>query len=234
MALRPPRISEAEDQNADSDRRAQPIRPVWQGALIWLFGIGLLLVVVGLAFGSSWCRPFRARARRQLPRLTSARSRRRRPSRHSLTAVPARVPTTAPTVAPTAVLVPAAAPTAQPQIATPARYDGTHTIGWLSAPSSGATSAPTVAPELAAEVSEAYLRYFQVSADALLRARILDGLDSVATGGELQLRLRRDRATIELQGRALETDVQHNFVVLSVQNDRGQVADRLPRQQLLC
>jgi hypothetical protein len=223
MALRPPRISEAEDQSADSDRRAQPIRPVWQGALIWLFGIGLLLVVVSLALrfllvpalsGSS--APSAAEA--HLSALQTQEALTPEPA-----AVPVRAPTTAPTVAPTAVFVPAAAPTAQ-QTATPAPTTASTPSAGLSAPPSGLTPAATVAPELAAEVSEAYLRYFQVSADALLK---LDSsrLAEVATNGELSAlaqSIEDDRA----QGRALKTDVQHNFVVLSVHNDEAQVADQ--------
>jgi len=76
---------------------------------------------------------------------------------------------------------------------------------------------------LAAEVSEAYLRYFQVSTDAL-RALNPDGLDSVATGDELQFlttQIEQDRAA----GRALATNVQHSFVVLSVQGDQAMVSD---------
>jgi hypothetical protein len=224
MALRPPRISEAEDQNADSDRRAQPIRPVWQGALIWVFGIGLLLVVVSLALrlfvvpalsGSS--APSAAEA--HLGALQTQEALTPQP-----TTLPVRVPTTAPAVVPTAVLAPAAAPTAQPQIATPAATTAPTPPAALSATSSGATPVPTVAPKLAAEVSDAYLRYFQVSADALLK---LDSsrLADVATDGELSALAQSiddDRA----QGRALKTDVQHNFVVLSVQNDEAEVADQ--------
>jgi hypothetical protein len=220
MALRPPRISEAEDQNADSDRRAQPIRPVWQGALIWLFGIGLLLVVVSLALrflvvpalsGSS--APSAAEA--HLGALQTQEALTPQP-----TTVPVRVPTTAPAVVPTAVLAPAA----QPQVATPPATTAPTPPAAVSATLSGATPLPTVTPRLAAEVSDAYLRYFQVSADALLK---LDSsrLADVATDGELSAlaqSIEDDRA----QGRALKTDVQHNFVVLSVQNDEAQVADQ--------
>ena len=125
MALRPPRISEAEDQNADSDRRAQPIRPVWQGALIWLFGIGLLLVVVMSGFRfllvpalSGPSAPSAAEA--HLSALQTQEALTPQP-----TTVPVRVPTSAPAVVPTAVL--AADRATADRDAT--CYDGTHTTG---------------------------------------------------------------------------------------------------------
>ncbi len=223
MALRPPRISEAEDQTADSDRRAQPVRPIWQGALIWLFGIGLLLVVVWLGLRlvlvpalSGPSTPSAAEAR--LSALQTQEALAPQP-----TPVAARAPTTAPTLAPTAVLVPAVAPTTQPRIATPAATTVPTPPAALSATSSGATPVPTVAPKLAAEVSEAYLRYFQVRADALLH---LDSssLDQVAAGDALiglQKEIEQDRAA----GRAIRVDVMHNFSVISASNDEAQVAD---------
>jgi hypothetical protein len=82
---------------------------------------------------------------------------------------------------------------------------------------------PTVPPELAAEVSQAYLQYFQVSADALLN---LDPtpLDGVASGDALkglQDEIAQDRAA----GRAIRTDVAHNFVVVTATDDQAEVAD---------
>jgi hypothetical protein len=44
----------------------------------------------------------------------------------------------------------------------------------------------------------------------------------MASSPALAQSIEDDRA----QGRALKTDVQHNFVVLSVQNDEAQVADQ--------
>jgi hypothetical protein len=223
MALRPPRISETDDQNADSSRRSQPIRPVWQGALIWLFGIGLLLFAVGLALrllvvpalsGSSAPSPAEAHlGALQTQEALTPQS----------TAVPVRIPTTGPTVAPTAVVVPAAAPTTQPQRPTPAATQPPTSVASVSAPSTNATAAPTVSPELVAEVSAAYLRYFQVSSDALLN---LDPspLDAVATGEALiglQSEIEQDRAA----GRAIRTEVTHNFTVVSATDTEAQVAD---------
>ena len=80
-----------------------------------------------------------------------------------------------------------------------------------------------VPQEPAKEVASAYLRYFQVSAEALfqLKPELLDE----ATAGEelaaLQKNIEDDRA----RGRALRTDVQHYCVVLRVQGDNAYVGD---------
>jgi hypothetical protein len=76
---------------------------------------------------------------------------------------------------------------------------------------------------LVAEVSEAYLRYFQVSTDALLN---LDPspLAAVAAGDALaglQQEIEQDRAA----GRAVRTEVVHNFTVVSANGSEAQVAD---------
>src|SRR5690349_5212529 len=49
MALKPPRTTETEGGMGESQQRVEPIRPVWQGALIWLIGLVVLLAVVGFA-----------------------------------------------------------------------------------------------------------------------------------------------------------------------------------------
>jgi hypothetical protein len=98
---------------------------------------------------------------------------------------------------------------------------------WLHAQNivvAAAQEAATIPAELGAEISQAYLRYFQVRGDALL-ALDPSELDEVAADGELaalQKNVEDDRA----QGRALQTDVQHRFIVLSVEGDNAQVADR--------
>lgn len=127
-------------------------------------------------------------------------------------------PTLAPTRAPTAI------PTVQPTpLATSASVAVTLAPAAVSAAGMTPTPLPTVPPELNAEVSAAYLNYFQVRGDALLN---LDPapLTQVAAGqvlAGLQKQIESDRA----QGRAIETNVQHNFVVLSVQGDSATVAD---------
>jgi len=125
---------------------------------------------------------------------------------------PTLAPTRAPTRAPTAI------PTVQP---TPL---ATAAPAAVSAAGVTPTPWPTVPPELNAEISAAYLNYFQVSGDALL-ALDTATLPQVAAGqvlAGLQQQIESDRA----QGRAIETNVQHDFVVLSVQGDTATVADR--------
>ena len=87
-----------------------------------------------------------------------------------------------------------------------------------------ATARATILPALDTEISQAYLRYFQARSDALLA---LDPapLDEVAAGSALA-GLQKDIEGDRAQGRALQTSVQHEFVVLSVDGDTAQVADR--------
>jgi hypothetical protein len=83
---------------------------------------------------------------------------------------------------------------------------------------------PTVPPELASEVSGAYLRYFQVTADAFLDLDATS-LPDVAVDGELTA-LQQNIVDFRSQGRALMTNVQHNFTVVSVDGDVAQVTDQ--------
>jgi hypothetical protein len=84
---------------------------------------------------------------------------------------------------------------------------------------------PTVAPELRREVETAYTQYWDARAQATWT---LDPtpLDDVSTGDEL-LALRRDVDELRNDGRAIKSEVQHQYTVLSVDGDQAQVADRL-------
>src|SRR6266852_9044138 len=113
-----------------------------------------------------------------------------------------------PTLSPTS-MVPAASAT---EVAPAVRSTITSTPGVApTAPGVAATARATILPALDTEISQAYLRYFQARSDALLA---LDPapLDEVAAGSAstgLQKDIEGDRA----QGRALQTSVQHEFVV---------------------
>jgi hypothetical protein len=217
MALKPPRIPGAEDQTADSFGRAQPIRPVWQGALIWFVSLALFLAIVAIAVRSflvpalSGGSSTPSAAEAHLSALQTQEALAPQP-----TAAPAPASTTAATVAAAVV-----APTAQLQMATPAATQApTAPAVTLTVE---ATPGPTISPELTAEVSQAYLRYFQVSADALLNLDPIP-LDAVAAGDALaglQTQIEEDRAA----GRAIRTEVAHNFTVVSANNNHAQVAD---------
>ncbi len=134
----------------------------------------------------------------------------------TLAVAPGALPTVAPTRPPTATPAPAAQPTVAP----------TPTVAALPAAGASATPAtlPTVSPELDAEISAAYEKYFQVTSDALLN---LDPtpLSEVAAGqalAGLEQTIEEDRT----QGRALQTNVRHQFVVLGVHGDLADLADR--------
>jgi hypothetical protein len=84
---------------------------------------------------------------------------------------------------------------------------------------------PTAPPEAAAAISDAYLRYWSVTANALLN---LDptGLDQVAADDELAS-LQKNIEDLRSQGRALSTDVQHHASVLTAFDDSALVSDRV-------
>ena len=147
-------------------------------------------------------------------------------TREALTPVPTAVapapapaePTTAPTAEPTQVRVAAAQATMIPTplpVASP-----------TSKPATTATQSvlPTPTTDQAAEIGAAYKRYFDVRGEALLN---LDPtlLDEVASGqalAGLQSDIEDDRS----QGRALQTNVEHDVYILDVQGDEADVADR--------
>ena len=104
----------------------------------------------------------------------------------AVTTVPTPVPAVAPTLAPTsqptplAIVIPAAQPTAAPSSASATAGAST------SVPAANGTPYPfpTASSEVAAAVSDAYLHYWSVRADALL-ALDSSALDQVAAGDEL-------------------------------------------------
>ncbi len=90
----------------------------------------------------------------------------------------------------------------------------------LSPPS---TPTPTVSPELAAEVGDAYQAYWQVRAQALYDLdathlpEVMSG-DHLAAAQDLLTQLRSE-------GRAIQTNVSHNYVVVSASDTSAKVAD---------
>lgn len=127
--------------------------------------------------------------------------------------VPTVVPTAAtqpPVVVATAAVPPTAAPTAP---------------STMSAGTSSTTSTPpTVDPQVAEDVARAYLRYWDVTAQAL---RDLDtsSLSQVATDGELTA-LEKNIADLRAQGKAIDTVVEHHYFVMWTQGEQAQVVDR--------
>lgn len=155
------------------------------------------------------------------------------------TQAPAAQPTAAaPTGASTALSAPAAVPAATPHVTTiapaPALVQpATRTTPdpATSAPiptaaqSATATPVSTVDPELAAEVSAAYARYWQVLADADW-SNDPSALDQVAAGEQL-VTLRNNIAEDQSLGRATRVRVQLNYVVVSAHGDQAQVNDHI-------
>ena len=226
-------------------------RPLWQqfliGAVVVLLVVGVILAAVRL-----WAIPMLqsrgsdagVAGAATLGALQTQQALTPRPTTTSAVA-PALQPTLSPTSAatptlgittlPTVVLAPAptAAPTAQPTaqataasaaLPTPVPGSASSATG-TAVPSLSGTPypLPTAPPDVTAAVSQAYLRYWSVRADALLS---LDpaGLDQVAAQDELaalESNIESDRA----QGRALKTDVQHQFSVLTVIDDQAVVTD---------
>jgi hypothetical protein len=84
---------------------------------------------------------------------------------------------------------------------------------------------------VAKEVSDAYTHYWQVVADTALS---LDPapLAEVAAGDQLQV-LQNNLADDSASNRATRVEVQHNFIVVSVDGDRAEVADQLTDRSIL-
>jgi len=141
-------------------------------------------------------------------------------------------PVAAPTVLTVAPALPTLAPTAaltQAPVTAP-RVSISPTPFSVAAPTPAAAGTatpvvlPTVPPEQAAEIAAAYKKYFDVSGDALLNLDTTS-LGDVAAGQELA-GLQKDIEGDRAPGRALQTDVQHEAVVLKVDGDEADVADR--------
>jgi hypothetical protein len=87
------------------------------------------------------------------------------------------------------------------------------------------TASPTAAPSVEDQVSQAYLRYWDAYAEALLN---LDPAlaEGVASGQELQ-RIREEIETLRSQGVALRVVVEHNSVVLEASENSAVVFDEI-------
>ena len=118
----------------------------------------------------------------------------------------------------------AAAATSEPA-ATPAPVltAGTATIAVTPTREAAATPRPTVSPELAAEVGDAYKQYWDVRAEALYE---LDGsrLEQVMAGDHLAA-VEELISELTAEGHAIETDVDHKYVVIQASTESAQVAD---------
>jgi len=119
------------------------------------------------------------------------------------------------------VIVTATAVTATPAPAPAVPTAATATATTVAAPA--ATPRPTVNPELAAEVGSAYQEYWDIRAEALYE---LDAsrLEQVMAGDHLAAV--QDRISeLRAEGRAIETEVEHKYVVVQASTDSAEVAD---------
>jgi hypothetical protein len=80
-----------------------------------------------------------------------------------------------------------------------------------------------VSPELAAEVGDAYKQYWDIRAEALYE---LDGsrLEQVMAGDHLAA-VQELISELSAEGRAIETEVDHKYVVVQASSESAQVAD---------
>jgi hypothetical protein len=125
--------------------------------------------------------------------------------------------------APTATRVRATA-TSPPATATPVpQVTPTSVATATPEPTLAPSPRPTVDPALADEVSQAYLHYWDVRADALLNLddselpEVMGG-DHLASAEKLIQQLRAE-------GHAIQTDVKHNFAVLDASTNHAEVVD---------
>jgi len=101
--------------------------------------------------------------------------------------------------------------TIQTESSTPAASEG------------AATATPTVSPELAAEVGEAYEAYWRVRARALYDLDV-SHLPDVMSGDHLEA-VQERISELGSEGRAIETVIDHNYVVIQARGDDAKVAD---------
>jgi HAMP domain-containing protein len=86
------------------------------------------------------------------------------------------------------------------------------------------TAVPTVDPQIAGEVTRAYLRYWDVRAQALSDLDP-DHLSDVAANGELTA-LQKSIEALRSQGNAIATSVEHHDYVMWSQGNQAQIVDR--------
>jgi len=207
-----PEGSQTSSRDGDGQPERDARRPLvsWRAALV-VIAIGLVVLLGG---GTVVVRQLRATESQQLAAVPPT--------------VPASAPTTESRPAPTAVSGATAAPNSSaPGVAPTA-------VGTTAAQPAVATApTPVPATSVAAasndqqpedEVAAAYLNYWDVTTNAFWN---LDPskLDEVATGEELA-QLGSDIERLRGEGRAIKTEVQHDFSVIQFDGNEAQVFDR--------
>jgi hypothetical protein len=236
-------VSRIEVRPSVDDSQGPPPRSPWRafllGALVIVVAVAVVLVIVRIvAFpifeSNSEATRAEATAQAQLAVMRTQQA-----LTPVVTSLPAAAPAPTITLAPVATPAPVgtSAPVATPALTTvavtagPTPQAATKTAAATVQATATAirvaaipTRGPTPPPELDAEISDAYLHYFEVRSDALYW---LDptGLDDVTADGEL-MALQKNIDEYRVEGRAVDTKVQHNFLVWNVDGDKADVADR--------
>src|SRR5689334_12103652 len=189
----------------------RPLLSPWVALVAILLGVLVLLVGGGLFLRQLSAPPAPVAAvpttvPASVPTVSAA------PTTPPQTLAPATLlPAANPTAAPRPTAAPTPASTAQP---TPLATSATQPATAPASQTADQSPLPTVAPELRREVETAYSQYWDARAQATW-ALDPSPLDNVATGDEL-LALRRDVDELRGEGRAIRTEVQHQYTVLSV------------------
>jgi hypothetical protein len=181
--------------------------------LPWQLVAGAVLLVLAVALGAGLIANRNLRERLTVPTATP----------EVAVAAPTAAPAITPTRLPTATAVQAATATAVRPTATSSTASASSTPVVVATELASPSALPTVDPGLAEQVTEAYQRYWQVRAEAVFA---LDGsrLPEVAANEHLQ-QLESFIDQLRNEGKALQTDIQHRYVVLEGSSSRAVVGD---------
>jgi hypothetical protein len=136
-------------------------------------------------------------------------------------AVSTSVPTAVPR--PTALPIVAPTPNTSPAVTQIPTMTSSALSATTSTPAAAATVRPTVIPQLEAEVGAAYTHYWEVRAQALFDLDT-SRLSTVMAGDHLkavETRIEKLRS----DGQAIQTEVEHNYVVVDASSEDAEVAD---------
>jgi hypothetical protein len=192
----------------ESDGRSPYLRLPWPLVAAILFGVLAVLLALGF-YANRNLRPQVGLSATPAPSAFSVAV--------AATATPPPVATPAPTSLGVVTLVsPTEASAAATAIPSP-----TLALAAIPAP----TALPTVEPVLADEVGKAYVTYWRVRSQALLEldpVHLPDVMD-----GEYLNQFETQLKSLQMQGRAIKTQVTLNYVVVQASNETATIHDRV-------